>query len=1078
MSKVRTLVLAALPVAVAATNALATDYFWNLAGDGTWTVNANWSPAGQPNASTDNATISNPILASSPVTVNLSGARAVGTLNVNPSTGGDNTLSIQTAAVLDVFSAIHNGGVVRFDNTTSSGTYIRINNNVTFDGTGKISLTGPSSNAIITAAAAATGSVLTNGATHTIEGSGFVGQDNLVLFNQGTISANLPGRSLTVDSLTNATNRNLMSATNGGALVILGASYDNASSGVIAADGAGSVVEFREGANIIGGTVRGSNGGIARAAAVNNVYFDGVRFEGSIAALTACDFGVQNIVTNTGTITVDPTTSSATDIEVQNAGVTFTGGGKIILGGPGGGANPGINGVGLSTMNNAADHTIEGRGRVGQDTIGIVNAGLIRASDPSGVLVVDPLANGDALAATATNTGTLRAIAGCTLQLNGAWYDNTGGTIEADGASANVTMGESVRIQKGIVRGINGGAVQVLASTNVFFDNVTFFGSIKGQSNCDFGISGTITNNGTITIEPTTSSATDVEVQGGGAALAGAGTLTLTGAVNPGINGVAGTPTLTNGASHTINGHGRVGQNTIGIVNQGTIAATESGQSLVVDPDDGADVDAAGADLDNFGTLRANAGATLELLSGTYRNRGLIVADGANAVIFHRNGSVIKGGTLRGVNGGLQRTDSSSTITWDGVTLEGAASVSTNADLVLTNTFVNTGTLSVEPVTSSATDIALGSNLTFAGNGTVVLGGTTAVAGINSNTSGVYTLTNSATHTIIGKGRLGQHAIGIVNNGTIVATDATTPLTISPSDTGFINNATLRAQGAAGLILTGGQTHIASGGSVLIDSGSTLSITGATVVTLDPGSTLTQNGILTTSGSAFLVNKTNFSPGTAGVAGSVGMGGTFNNDAAGTLRIDLGGTTPGTQYDQIIGTGEAVLAGTLDLRLMNGFDPALYSPALVIIDDTNGAGVLGRFGQVLNVGTGSKRLAVVYRQPSVTTVGEVAVVAALPGDADVNGRVEFADLVALAQNYNAASPRSWQTGDFNGDGKVLFDDLVSLAQNYGAGTVPIVLDGFSADFAADWALAQSLVPEPTSVLALGAAALALCRRRP
>ena len=55
---------------------------------------------------------------------------------------------------------------------------------------------------------------------------------------------------------------------------------------------------------------------------------------------------------------------------------------------------------------------------------------------------------------------------------------------------------------------------------------------------------------------------------------------------------------------------------------------------------------------------------------------------------------------------------------------------------------------------------------------------------------------------------------------------------------------------------------------------------------------------------------------------------------------------------------------------------------------------------------------------------------ALPGDANLDGKVNFADLVILARNYHM-SYATWSDGDFNGDGTVGFDDLVTLAANYG-----------------------------------------------
>jgi ELWxxDGT repeat protein len=68
-------------------------------------------------------------------------------------------------------------------------------------------------------------------------------------------------------------------------------------------------------------------------------------------------------------------------------------------------------------------------------------------------------------------------------------------------------------------------------------------------------------------------------------------------------------------------------------------------------------------------------------------------------------------------------------------------------------------------------------------------------------------------------------------------------------------------------------------------------------------------------------------------------------------------------------------------------------------------------------------------------------------DPNRDGRVDFADLVVVAQHYNQTG--MFAEGDFNGDGKVDFGDLVLLAQRYntvlpaagGAGAVAAVWSG-------------------------------------
>jgi hypothetical protein len=86
----------------------------------------------------------------------------------------------------------------------------------------------------------------------------------------------------------------------------------------------------------------------------------------------------------------------------------------------------------------------------------------------------------------------------------------------------------------------------------------------------------------------------------------------------------------------------------------------------------------------------------------------------------------------------------------------------------------------------------------------------------------------------------------------------------------------------------------------------------------------------------------------------------------------------------------------------------------------------------------------------------------VPGDTNLDGVVNFSDLLALAQHYGAGNA-SWDQGDLNYNGTVGFDDLLTLTQHYGNAPAS--------------AAAASAVPEPSTVAAGSMMILCLCLRR-
>lgn len=215
---------------------------------------------------------------------------------------------------------------------------------------------------------------------------------------------------------------------------------------------------------------------------------------------------------------------------------------------------------------------------------------------------------------------------------------------------------------------------------------------------------------------------------------------------------------------------------------------------------------------------------------------------------------------------------------------------------------------------------------------------------------------------------------------------------------------------------------------------------------------------------------------------------TVPNVRTSTLAV-YGGTVKvsGSAYSSlgtlIVGTGAKLDIGNsaliLDYNETNtpyaGIREAILDGRLVSAAVTNSNRAIG-IADTAQYGS----LTSVDGQPLDSTA--VVAIATLKGDATLNKTVDFDDLLLLAQNYDATGTgKVWTQGDSNYDGIVNFDDLLSLAQNYGASALAdgsIAVDqALHAAFESHWALAQSLVPEPTSLSALALGALTLRRRR-
>lgn len=306
------------------------------------------------------------------------------------------------------------------------------------------------------------------------------------------------------------------------------------------------------------------------------------------------------------------------------------------------------------------------------------------------------------------------------------------------------------------------------------------------------------------------------------------------------------------------------------------------------------------------------------------------------------------------------------------------------------------------------------------------------------------------------------------------------PLTVDPGVTLTVDR---RSASNLATSMTG---DVRVDGNLVAAAGATLNVTPA------GGRTLSGSG--TVGGAVIVGNGAAAAPGGPAGPGSSATGvlavaGAYSQTAGGRLRVQIAspdlvgaGKPYARQADALSVTGAAALDGTLELALLDGYVPSA-GEAFRVVSAGSRAGRFARYLGLL-LGPGADPDHVRYAAPAYDATGLTLTVAdLLLGDATSDRRVDFADLVVLAQHYNRGVPAGddpWADGDFNVDGAVDFADLVALAQHYntGPGTAgPAAAAPPDGLFGLAWAQAQA--PEPS--VAVGALVLmlrSLRRRRP
>ena len=279
------------------------------------------------------------------------------------------------------------------------------------------------------------------------------------------------------------------------------------------------------------------------------------------------------------------------------------------------------------------------------------------------------------------------------------------------------------------------------------------------------------------------------------------------------------------------------------------------------------------------------------------------------------------------VGGALIAKSNNNTVTQAGaLTVSGIADINAGtAPITLTN--ANNDFIGAVSVTGGAVQLTDKNTLPVgnltAGSLTLAAANTTLQGALN--TSGAFNLPSG---------------IFTINPGASLTTTAATIAAGATLATGGSFTAT--GPVTVGGILKGSATGpiLATGQPVNVISGGTLDLNGGSVTASAVNNQGLLKGLGTINSNVF--NDGTFSPGAS--PGLVNIVGNYVQGATGLLNIEIGGTTPGTGFDQLAVTGNATLNGVLALVQFGGFVPASTNGFRFL---TTGGTISGAFSTVL-----------------------------------------------------------------------------------------------------------------------------------
>jgi T5SS/PEP-CTERM-associated repeat protein len=189
--------------------------------------------------------------------------------------------------------------------------------------------------------------------------------------------------------------------------------------------------------------------------------------------------------------------------------------------------------------------------------------------------------------------------------------------------------------------------------------------------------------------------------------------------------------------------------------------------------------------------------------------------------------------------------------------------------------------------------------------------------------------------------------------------------------------------------------------------------------------------------------------------GSLDIYGAYSQSAAGKLEIELGGTTPASQYDQLKVHESATLNGTLEVKLAGSFVPE----ANATFDILDWGSLSGTFSTVELPTLPAGRA---WDMSQLYATGALRVVGMSPADFEEDGDVDGGDLLKWQAGYGTSGTGAHGSGDADGDLDVDGADLLAWQRELGA--------------AAEAAIVTT-IPEPSALAIVVAGLMGVLRRK-